>query len=120
MMRSQLHGPMRIVMIVVIAVLVATLLGFVVMWLWNWLMPPLFGLHAINYWQALGLFVLSKLLLGGFRGGPFRGRDWRARMIRRWEDMTPEEREKFSAAMRGRRGPFAPPESAPTASAPKE
>jgi hypothetical protein len=65
------------------------------MWLWNWLMPVLFGLHAINFWQALGIVVLSKILFGSFRGGHgFKG-DWRARLIRRWEDMTPEERERF-------------------------
>ena len=38
-------------------------LGFVVMWLWNWLMPVIFGLPVIGYWQAVGLFVLCHLLL---------------------------------------------------------
>ncbi len=46
----------------------AILLGFVVMWLWNWLMPMLFGLPIISYWQAVGLFILAKLLLGGCGG----------------------------------------------------
>ena len=44
-------------------------LGAAIMYLWNWLMPDLFGLNAISYWQALGLFALSRLLLGGFRFG---------------------------------------------------
>ncbi|MFA7272682.1 MAG: hypothetical protein WC044_02385 [Crocinitomicaceae bacterium] len=47
----------------------AILFGFVLMWLWNALMPEIFGLQAITYWQAVGLFVLSKLLFGGFGGG---------------------------------------------------
>ena len=43
----------------------AILFGFVIMWLWNWLMPEIFGLTTLTYWQAVGLFILLKLLLGG-------------------------------------------------------
>ena len=46
-----------------------TLFGFVVMWLWNALMPELFGLATLTYWQAVGLLILSKLFFGGFGGG---------------------------------------------------
>ncbi len=42
--------------------------GFVVMHLWNWLMPVIFGLTTITFWQAVGLFILSKILLSGFHG----------------------------------------------------
>lgn len=59
----------RIVLMVagglVLAVGLAFLLGFVVQALWNWLMPPIFGLPEITYWQAWGLFLLAHLLLGG-------------------------------------------------------
>ncbi len=119
-MRVRAHGISRIIRIVLLVVIGVGVFSFVVMWLWNRLMPQIFGLHVIGYWQALGLLVLSKLFFGAFRGGSSWRRDWRARMIHRWEDMTPEEREKFSTAMRGRCGPFEPPESAPPASAPKE
>ena len=47
----------------------AFLLGFVLMSLWNALMPQIFGLPEVSYWQAVGLFLLSKILLGGFSGG---------------------------------------------------
>ncbi len=47
----------------------AILFGYIIMWLWNWLMPELFGLSTINYWQAVGIFILSKILLGGCGGG---------------------------------------------------
>lgn len=43
----------------------AILFGFIVMWLWNWLMPEIFGLPLLSYWQAVGLFILFKILLGG-------------------------------------------------------
>ena len=49
----------EIVLIVLIAILFLALIPAICMWLWNWLMPDIFGLQAINYWQALGLMVLS-------------------------------------------------------------
>ncbi len=58
---------------------------WVVMMLWNWLMPALFtGARTIDYWQALGLFALCKILFGGGRGG----RRWH----RHREGMTDDER----------------------------
>jgi len=47
----------------------AILFGFVIMWLWNWIMPEVFGLTTLSYWQAVGLFILLKILLGGCGGG---------------------------------------------------
>ena len=47
----------------------AILFGFILMWLWNWLMPTLFGLSTVTYWQAVGLFILFKILLGGCGSG---------------------------------------------------
>jgi hypothetical protein len=90
-------------------VLVVTLFGEVVMHLWNWLLPDLFGWRTIGFWQALGLLVLSRILFGGFggHGGPGRSRA-RRRMAERWEQMTPEEREKFRHGMRDRCGFEAP------------
>jgi hypothetical protein len=79
--------------------------GFVIKYLWNWLMPGVFGLHTITYWQAVGLFVLSKILLGGFHrdgGGRGRQRGWKRHMERRFAKMSTEDREKFRAGMRGR------------------
>ena len=89
----------------VIALLFVAVAGFVVMQLWNWILPAAIGWHPITYWQAVGLLILSKILFGfGFRGGP--RRHWRRRMMERWEQMTPEEREKFREGMRGRCGEF--------------
>ena len=90
---------------ILFAVLAVTVFSHVVMSLWNWLMPTIFGLHAITFGQALGLLVLSKILFSGFRGRPGgHGMHWRRRMTERWEQMTPEEREKFKEGMKGRRG----------------
>lgn len=109
------HWQRRAPKFVLFAALFVVAVGFVVMGLWNWLMPALFGLHSITFWQALGLFLLSKLLLGGFHGrhGGWHGH-WRGRMMERWEKMTPEEREKFRETMRHRCGGFGAPEGGET------
>ena len=86
--------------------------GTVVMLLWNWLAPELFGLRLITFWQAIGLLALCRILFGGFGLGGGGHRNSRRRMegriserIRervdeRWEEMTPEERQKFRHGMR--------------------
>jgi hypothetical protein len=72
-----------------------TLLVFVTMFLWNSLMPGIFHLTQINYWQAAGLLILSRLLFGF--GGHWGGRPGhRENHLReKWEKMSPEDREKF-------------------------
>ena len=98
---------LRFLKFLVFGIAFAAIFTYVVMRLWNWLTPGLFGWHVISYWQALGLLFLCKILFGGFRGGPghYRNMHWRRRMFERWEQMTPEEREKFRESMRGC-GPF--------------
>ena len=51
------------------AIAFAFLFGAVVMWLWNWLMPVIFHLGVITYWQGVGLAILGRLLFGGFHHG---------------------------------------------------
>jgi len=86
--------------------------GEIVMHLWNWLLPGLFGWRQITFWQALGLLVLCRVLFGGWgaHGGPRSGA--RRKMRDRWENMTPEEREKCRQAFRNRWGQT-PPQTPP-------
>ena len=81
--------------------------GEIVLHLWNWLLPPLFGWKAITFWQAVGILTLCRILFGGLgRGRGFQRSNWRRRMNERWQHMTPEEREKFRQGTRGRCGSF--------------
>jgi hypothetical protein len=96
-----------------VAVLVGS--GFVVMGLWNWLMPALFGLKLIGYWQAVGLIILSRILFGGFRRSGGRGGYRRYRMGERWKQRTPEEREKFRQDLRACWSRVASPDPNPSA-----
>ncbi len=89
--------------IAAIAIVAVTVFGFIVMSLWNWLGPAVFGARTITFWQALGILVLSKILFGGF-GRPGHRGHWRDRMRHRWAGMTPEEREQFREGMRKRCG----------------
>jgi hypothetical protein len=74
--------------------------GYVVMHLWNWLLPSLFGWRQVTFWQGLGLLALCRILFGGFRlHGPGRS-GFRRRMKERCGRMTPEERERFRQSIR--------------------
>jgi len=90
--------------VAVVIALVFTGFGYAVRELWNWLMPTLFALPAITFWQAVGLLVLSWIFFGSWRGFHGHGRHWRGRVRERWAHMTPEEREKFRNAMASRCG----------------
>lgn len=76
--------------------------GLVVMLLWNWLLPPLFGWPALGFWQALGMLALCRILFGGFglHGGGHRS-EFRRRIAERMEQMTPEERERLRRGLGG-------------------
>jgi len=73
-----------VVLGVIAAGLFALAFGWLVMILWNWLMPTIFHLGEIGYWQAFGIVILAKLIFGGVNGargpgrhrGPWRGNPW--------------------------------------------
>jgi hypothetical protein len=88
--------------------LFAFLGGEIILRLWNWLMPTLFGWHTVTFWQALGLLALCRILFGRL-GGP--GLAWsgnRRRFEARWKNMTPDERDRFRKGILGRYAPCDP------------
>jgi hypothetical protein len=104
-----LLAPLAIVGLLIFIAIGAEL----VLHLWNWLLPTLFGWRQITFWQALGLLALCRILFGGFGGLCSPRSRIRQRMFERWEKMTPEEREKFRQGFRGRCWPFEPPNPKP-------
>jgi hypothetical protein len=82
--------------VLVFVALAISATGYVVMSLWNWLLPPLLGVHTLVFTQAVGMLMLCRILFGGIRG--HRGA-FRHRMRERWESMTPEERERVRAGV---------------------
>lgn len=79
--------------------------GMAVQQLWNLLMPQIFQLPALGFWQAVGLLALSWILFGSWRGMGVIG----GRRFGRRHAMSDEERERFRAGMAARcgRGPGA-------------
>ncbi len=74
---------------VIFAAVFALVFGWLVMILWNWIMPPIFHLGEIGYWQGFGILLLAKIIFGalgsrgpghgpsrGWGGNPFRKESW--------------------------------------------
>jgi hypothetical protein len=92
-------------------IVLAAVFTFIVMSLWNAILPAVLGVKTITFWQALGILILSKILFGGFGGGKGGGHwkekarsRWRDRMENKWENMSPEDREKFKSSWEARCG----------------
>lgn len=66
-MKEQVLAGCGIIVAAIFAVAgIALLMAFPTMWLWNWLMPVLFGLTKITFWQALGINVFSGILFKSY------------------------------------------------------
>ena len=82
------------------------LLGFVTNMLWNWLVPTIFNGPRINYAQALGLLLLSKILTWGIwsrghvYGGRYQNQYWKNQVQKKLSTLNPEEREAFKQKMK--------------------
>jgi hypothetical protein len=100
MFKYRLLKAARVALFVAMA---AGVIGWVVMSLWNFLLPGLFGWRSISFAQALGVLILSRILFGSMRGpGMWGAPPWRRHLHARWEQMTPEERAKFREGLRHR------------------
>lgn len=95
-MNTKFKRPSKFILLLLIPVFIAAI-GFAVMFLWNWLLPNIIGVKAINFWQALGLFVLSKILFGNFGGSrkhqkpSFNNKAFKQKFM----EMTTEEKQQF-------------------------
>jgi len=78
------------------------LISYIVMLLWNSLLPEILHTGTITFWQAMGLFILAKILFGFGKGGGRGGAPWMRHKMERWRDMSPEERDRLREQMRSR------------------
>ena len=105
MKRSFYKGRFLFIPLGIAAIL--SLVSLVVMELWNNLLPAILHVGVITFWQAMGIFILSKLLFGFGKGGGrhFGGAPWmRGRMNERFKNMSPEEKEQFKQKWQQRCG----------------
>ena len=100
------RSRLGILKFILLGIIFITALGFIVMTLWNCLIPELFHGPVVTFWQALGLLLLGKLLFGwhGHQHGAAWKANWKEKMRRRMESMTPEERERLRERCRFGRG----------------
>ena len=103
-MYSGMKRGTKAVLIVLSVAGVAALVSFIVMSLWNMILPAaITGVNPISFWQALGLLILSKILFSGFHGGwKHKRQQWKDRMNQKLQNMTPEQREAFKQDLRNR------------------
>src|SRR5688500_17524139 len=88
--------PLAIVAAPILIALFILVGGGIVMLLWNWLLPPLFGWPEITLLQAFGLLVLCRILFGGFgKGGGGGGHQ-------QYKCKSPDDKERFRQQMRER------------------
>ena len=85
-----------------LAIAAIFLIGWVVMLLWNAILPELIHVSPINYWQSIGLLVLCKILFGGLHSGGHKKKMWKKEMEEKWQHLTPEERENLKQEWRNR------------------
>jgi len=90
---------------VVFGVLMVVLLGLVTQFLWNWLLPDIFGFPMINFWQAIGLFLLAKIIFGFGGGGKGkwdsrRSHQWKRHWAEKYSKLSPDERERFKQKLK--------------------
>lgn len=81
---------------IIAATALFALAGWVVMMLWNWLLPELTGFKTITVMQSYGLLLLSRILFAS-GGGKVWGRAWKSEMRERMDCMSPEEKARFKA-----------------------
>ncbi|MGV3765730.1 MAG: hypothetical protein ACO1NW_06360 [Chitinophagaceae bacterium] len=99
----------KIALMVLLIPLAIFAFTWVVMSLWNNILPEVLGVKTITFWQAMGILVLSKILFGGFGGkgggGRKRGKQhWKNNIREKWEQMSPEQREQFKSKWYNRCG----------------
>ncbi len=97
-MNHQYKGRRKFFILFPIAAAVA--LGFVVQGLWNHLLPEILGVKAITYWQAIGLFVLCRILFGSFsfrgkRSGPFSNPGFNEKFMNMSDEEKAEMKERW-------------------------
>ena len=93
-------GKGKYVFIPFMVVSMMALFTYVVMLLWNNILPDVIHVESITFWQSAGIIVLCKLLFGfGGMGGPRGGRFKRHQLAEKMRNMSPEEREQFKQRM---------------------
>ncbi|TWV15221.1 hypothetical protein FQ707_02615 [Bacteroidaceae bacterium HV4-6-C5C] len=98
-MKAKRFSIIHVLKMLLMGIVIITLFSVVVMLLWNWLMPALFGLKVITILEAAGLFALARILFSPFWGGRPNHRQMhhheRNQIMEKWRKMSQSERNKI-------------------------
>jgi len=100
-------GPPKGFVMLVLIVVVVLLVGYLVMLLWNTILTDVLAVNSLNYWQALGILLLSRILFGRWGAPNYKGKKGfskRHRWKEKWMNMSEEERMQFKAKWRQKCG----------------
>ncbi len=107
------HYGFKIGKFVLLGIAAITIFTFIVMLLWNWLIPIIFNGPVVTFWQAAGLLLLSKIIFSGIWKDhkPFDDKRsiWRKKFEEKLNNISEEEMEKFKSKFHSkwfRHGPF--------------
>lgn len=92
MSKSDKKSVARTVFNIICGVGFIALIVAVVMWLWNELVPRITGWNTINYWQALGLMILFRLINGNLFSGKSFKKNKAPKSKQPLHQLKPEER----------------------------
>lgn len=105
--KSNVPRPLKFLAFLALAAVFLLVLGQVIMYLWNEILVKATGVKSLNFWEALGLFVLARILFGGFRFGQHR-KDWKqkrkAKWKEKWINMNEDEKAAFQQKWKDRCG----------------
>ncbi len=95
-------GFAKFVFFAAMAIVFVFAMGNIVMYLWNWILPDVIGANEITFWKAVGLFVLTRILFGGFKSGRSghrrqKRREWKEK----WMNLSEEDRMEFKQKWKG-------------------
>ncbi|MFK7807839.1 MAG: hypothetical protein AB8F74_08595 [Saprospiraceae bacterium] len=97
------HKVRKVFFVAAAVIVFATVIGTVVMLLWNAIIPNVLNTRPIRLWEAIGLLAIFRLLTGGLRRGF--GRKHRKRKNawkEKWMTMTDEEKAEFKSRWKER------------------
>ena len=87
--------PLKVLFFIAVFLILFTAVSWIVMLLWNAILPDIAGVKPLNFWKAAGLLILAKILFGGFGG---RGSRWKharkGHWKNKWMNMSEEERQE--------------------------
>lgn len=99
--------PIKLLLVTGVIIGLVTGVTFLFMFLWNAILPDVTGVKPLNFWKALGLLLIAKILFGGFRRRRSPSKKSRRHWKSKWMEMDPEERkeakERWKAHCRNRR-----------------